>query len=221
VQAGLGLLLALAPRVSSAQVGVSGTATASLFVHQVDVGYGVEESTGLVFGAEGAVAWRSRLVLALRAGGGSLSTQAMGAENRKVGEIGVRASIAAARWLALLGGATSRVYSTAIARQRWTTVDLGAEARLDFATIPVRAVLRGGVLPVVSVHGLPGPDVALCGAAGLEYRGGPVTGAAFYELERYDFPDAGAGRRLEQVSRLSFRVTVQRSARRVTSGERR
>src|SRR2546425_12925487 len=84
---------------------------------------------------------------------------------------------------------------SAIARQRWTTVGLGAEARLDFATSPVRGVLRGGLLPVVAVHGLPGPDVALTAAAGMEYRSGSITGGLVYELERYDFPGGGAGRR--------------------------
>ena len=116
--------------------------------------------------------------------------------------------------MALWGAVTSRTYTTATARQRWTTVEIGAEARLDFATSPVRGVLRGGLLPVVSVNGLPRPDVALTAAAGIEYRGGSVTGGLWYGLERYDFPDVGAGRRLEQVSTLSVRFTVQRGARR-------
>jgi len=48
------------PRVATGQLRLSGTATASLFVHLVDIGYGVEESTGLVVGAEGAASWPSR-----------------------------------------------------------------------------------------------------------------------------------------------------------------
>src|SRR5438034_5577536 len=36
--------------------------------------------------------------------------------------------------------------------------------------------------------------------AGIEYCTGSVTGGLFYGLERYDFPDSGAGRRLEQRS---------------------
>ncbi|HLZ46807.1 MAG TPA: hypothetical protein VKQ05_14120, partial [Gemmatimonadales bacterium] len=101
-----------------------------------------------------------------------------------------------------------------IARQRWTSVAIGAETGLDFATSPVRGVLRGSLLPVVSVSGLPRPDVALTTAVGIEYRGGSVTGALYYGLERYDFPNVGAGRRLEQVSTLTVRFTVQRGARR-------
>jgi hypothetical protein len=209
---GFGIFLALVvvPRVASAQLRATGTASAALFMHQVDIGYGVEESTGLVFGVEGAVDIGSRLVLAVHAAGGSLSTQAISAQNRDVGEVGVRTSVLAKPWLAVFGGATSRTYSTAIARQRWTTVEIGAQAHADFATIPVRGVLQGAVVPVVSVSGLPHADPALTAAAGLEYRTGTLTGGMFYGLERYDFPGIGAGRRLEQVSTLSFRFSVQR-----------
>ena len=214
VGSGIFLALAIAPRATCAQLRTTGTASASLFMHQVDIGYGVEESTGLVFGVEGEIDAGARLVLVVHAAGGSLSTQAIGAQDRNVGEIGVRASVVPRPWLALFGGAMSRTYSTALARQRWTTVELGAEARADFATIPVRGVLRGGLLPVVSVRGLPDPNVALTAAAGLEYSTGAFTGGMFYGLERYDFPDTGAGRRLEQVSTFSFRFSVQRRQRR-------
>ena len=207
------LCLLLAPATGIAQITPSGTAAASLVEHQVDIGYGVEESSGLLLTAEGAVTFRSRLELTLRAAGGSLSSAAVGVENRDVGEVGIEASAITARWLALRGSATSRTYSTAVARQRWTIVEVGAEVRLDFVTSPVRGILRGGLLPVVSVNGLPRPDVALTAAAGLEYRRGRLTGGLFYGLERYDFPDQGAGRRLEQVSRLTFRFTVRRGGR--------
>src|SRR3989454_10673485 len=69
---------------------------------------------------------------------------------------------------------------------------------------------RAGLLPVVSVNGLPRPDVALTAAAGIEYRSGVVTGGLFYGVERYDFPDRGAGRRLEQVSTLTLRFGARR-----------
>ena len=210
------LCLSLAPAAGIAQITLSGTAAASLVVHQVSIGYGVEESSGLLLAGEGGVTFRSRLGLTIRAAGGSLSTSTVGAENRDVGEVGIEASVSPARWLALRASATSRTYSTAIARQRWTIVGVGAEARLDFATSPVRAVLRGGLLPVVTVKGLPEPDVALTAAAGIEYCTGSVIGGLFYGLERYDFPDVGAGRRLEQVNTLTFRFTVHRGGRRVT-----
>lgn len=212
------LLLSLAPSVGTGQTRVSGTGLVSLFDHQVDIGYGAEESTGLLLGAEGAVTFRSRLTLAARAAGGSLSTDAVGAESRDVGEVGIQASVDLMRWLALRGGATWRTYSTAIARQRWTMVEAAAEARFDFTTNAVRGVVRAGLLPVVSVNGLPRPDVALTAAAGIEYRSGVVTGGLFYGLERYDFPDRGAGRRLEQVSTLTFLLSVRRGGRRPAAG---
>jgi hypothetical protein len=207
------LCLVVAPAAGTAQITLSGTAAASLLEHQVDIGYGVEASSGLLLAAEGAVTFRSRLDLTLRAAGGSLSAAAAGVENRDVGEVGIEASAITARWLALRGSATSRTYSSAVARQRWTIVEVGAEVRLDFVTSPVRGILRGGLLPVVSVPGLPRRDVGVTAAAGLEYRHGPLTGGLFYGLERYDFPDQGAGRRLEQLSRLTFRLTVRRRPR--------
>jgi len=218
LRSGIVFWLSLAPGVGAAQATLAGTASISLFEHQVDIGDGAVQSSGLLFGVEGTVDVRSRLTLGMRAAGGSLSTSALGAENRDVGEVGIQASVAALRWLALRGGVTSRAYSTPIARQRWTTVELGAEARLDFAASPVRGVVRAGLVPVVSVSGLPGPDVALTGAAGIEYRGGSLTGGLFYGLERYDFPDRGAGRRLEQVSTLTFRLSVRRGGRRPAAG---
>ncbi len=208
--------LGLIPRGACGQLGLAWTTSAALLVHQVDIGYGVEQTSGLVLGAEGALAVRSRWRFAVHAAGGSLSGPVTDAEQRDVGELGVRGSVVATPWLAIVSGATSRTYSSAIARQRWTIVDLGAEARVDFATTPVRGVLRGGLLPVVSVRGLPGPDVGLTAAAGVEYRSGAVSGGLFYGLERYDFPDTGAGRRLEQVNTLSLRVTVRRGSSRTS-----
>jgi hypothetical protein len=208
------LCLSLAPAAGIAQITLSGTAAASLAVHQVDIGYGVEESRGLLLRAEGAVAL-SRLEVLIRAAGGSLSTTAAGAENRDVGEVGIEASVMPAPWLALRASGTSRTYSTAIARQHWTMVEMGAEVRLDFATSPVRGILRGGLLPVVSVNGLPRPSVALTAAAGIEYRSGSVTGGLLYGLERYDFPPSRATRRLEQLNTLTFRITMQRGGGRV------
>jgi hypothetical protein len=206
------LVLALAPATGIAQITLSGTAAAALVEHQVDIGYGVEESSGLLLSAEGAVGL-SRLEILIRAAGGSLSTTGAGAENRDVGEVGIQASVVPTPWLAIQGGASSRTYTTAIARQRWTSVAVGAEARLDFATSPMRGVLRGAVFPFVSVTGLPGPEVALTAAAGIEYRSGSLTSGLFYGRERYDFPPSGATRRLEQVNTLTFRFTVQRGAR--------
>ena len=204
----------LAPAAGIAQTTLSGTAAAALVVHQVDIGHGVEESRGLLLRAEAAVAL-SRLEVLIRAAGGSLSTSAAGAENRDVGEVSLEASVMPAPWLALRASGTSRTYATAIARQHWTLVEMGAEVRLDFTTSPVRGILRGGLLPVVSVNGLPRPDVALTAAAGIEYRSGSVTGGLLYGLERYDFPPSGATRRLEQLNTVTFRITMQRGGGRV------
>src|SRR5206468_2362226 len=97
------LALSLAPAAGIAQITLSGTAAASLVVHQVNIGYGVEESSGLLLAGEGGVTFRSRVGLAIRAAGGSLSTSTAGAENRDIGEVGVEASVIPAPWLALRG----------------------------------------------------------------------------------------------------------------------
>src|SRR3989442_10340898 len=81
-----------------------------------------------------SVTFRSRLTLAARAAGGSLSTDAAGGESRGVGEAGIQASVRLMRWLALRGGGTWRSHSTTGAPQRWTTVGAAAEARPGFTT---------------------------------------------------------------------------------------
>ena len=96
VASGILVCLAFAPAAGIAQNPVSGTAVVALVEHRVDIGYGVEESRGLLFGAEGAVDLGSRLELTIRAAGGSLTTDATGAENRDVGEVGLQTRVAAA-----------------------------------------------------------------------------------------------------------------------------
>ena len=92
---GLVLSLALTPAAGAAQIAASGTALVSFVEHRVDIGYGVEKSSGPLLGAEGAVDLWSRLALRIRAAGGSLSTQAVGAQDRDLGELGIQASVVA------------------------------------------------------------------------------------------------------------------------------
>src|SRR2546425_2759691 len=61
----------------------------------------------------------------------------------------------------------------------------------------IHSVWRAALLPAVSASGLRGPETAVRGATGLEYRVRTMTLCVEYSLERYDFP-AGAGGRPPQ-----------------------
>jgi len=175
----------------------------SLAGHRVDAGFGVERSLGPIIGGVGTVRLGPRVVLAVRARGGSLFG-ARGVLDRDVGELGVEGSVATGPWLALQLGVTRRAYGTRLGRQTWTTVAAGATARVAFAGTMIHAVGHAALLPVVSVTGLPDPGVAFRAAAGLEYRIRATTLGVQYSLERYDFPVNQGVRRLEQVAALTL-----------------
>ena len=181
---------------------------ASLAQHRVEAGFGVERSLGPILGAVATLRSGPRLTLAVRALGGSLFGS-NGVLDRDVGELGIQASVATGPWLSLQAGAARRVYATRVARQAWTTVGLGATARVAFAGGAIHGVWLAALLPVVSVSGLRGPDVAFRAATGLEYVVRTTTVGVEYSLERYDFPAAAGVRRLEQLSALSLRLELR------------
>jgi hypothetical protein len=189
---------------------VSGAVFAGVAEHRVDAGFGVERARGPAGGVEAAVhpGGSARWDIALRVIGGSLSAVNAGAISRDLGEIGLSAGAQVHPWLSLRAGLTRRVYGTAIARQGWTLVDAGAEVRVAFLGGAVRAVAGGAWLPVVSVNGLPRPDLAFSATTGLEYRLGRATVDLRYHLERCDFPAGVSTRRLEQLSALTLRARV-------------
>ena len=175
----------------------------SLVEHRVDAGFGVERSLGPIIGGVGTVRLGPRVVLAVRARGGSLFG-ARGVLDRDVGELGVEGSVATGPWLALQLEVTRRAYGTRLGRQTWTTVAAGATARVAFAGAMIQGVGHAALLPVVSVTGLPDPGVAFRAAAGLDYRIRATTLGVQYSLERYDFPVNQGVRRLEQVAALTL-----------------
>ncbi|HEU5260153.1 MAG TPA: hypothetical protein VFU41_01890 [Gemmatimonadales bacterium] len=199
---------------TAAQQRFSGSAWASLAEHRVDAGFGLERASGLVFGAAVSAHVGPRLELALRAQGGSLEASTAGAVDRDLGEIALATRVAAASFLSLQAEASRRVYSSAIARQAWTLVGVGAEVQVPFIEKAVRGLARAGFLPVVSVEGLHRPDLAFTAAAGLEYAAGAITLRALYSLERYDFPAQDAGRRPEQLSALTLQLSLAPARRR-------
>src|SRR5256885_8564697 len=184
----------VAPLVSCAEPGVG-------------AGFGVERSLGPIVGGVGTVRLGPRLVLAVRALGGSLFG-ARGVLDRDVGELGVEGSVAAGPWLALELGVTRRAYGTRLGRQTWTTVAAGATARVAFAGTMIHGVGHAALLPVVAVPGRPDPGGAVRAAAGLAHRPHATTLGVEYSLERYDFPVNQGVRRLEQLAALTLRLKL-------------
>ncbi len=206
--------LALATTASRAwaQWMVRGAGAVSVMQHRVDAGYGVERSNGVVAGGELVVGTGKRLAVRLQAQVGSLQADEPGAPgvrgviDRDVAEVGAEVEVVVLPWLAAQAGVRRRTYSTVLARQRWTTVNVGAEARLPFSGIGVSGIVRAALLPGVWVNGLSAPDLAFAAAAGMEYRRGRASLALLYGVERYRFP-AGAGTaRREQLAALTLKA---------------
>jgi len=206
VIAGAAILGGAAP--AAAQRALMVAPLVSLAEHRVDAGFGVERSLGPILGAVGTLRSGPRLTLAVRALGGSLFGS-KGVLDRDVGELGVEASVATTPWLSLQAGVARRAYATKLGRQTWTTVDLGAAARVEFAGGAIHGVWRAALLPVVSVGGLRGPDTAFRAATGLEYGVRTTTLGVEYSLERCDFPAQAGARRLEQLSALTLRFELR------------
>ena len=128
---------------------------------------------------------------------------------RRIGEIALTGRWRATSWLAADVAAITRSYSAVVGRQRWILVRSGGEIRVPLAWGESQGILRLGYLPLVRVPGLDAPRLAFAAAAGMEYGLGRARLRGLYELERYDFPPAGAARRLEQLSTLSVSVSLR------------
>jgi hypothetical protein len=177
--------------------------------HRVDAGYGVERSSGLLGGGRVTLELPPRVELDVTAASGTLERDSANAEDRHVAEIGFDARYRPLSWLWLETGMATRTYSAPIATQRWTTLRLGAEARIPFFGGRAEGVGRLLFLPLVSVTGLEQPDLALTAGAGIEYRLGPIAAGVFYSLERYDFPAQDGVARAEQLSALTVRARAR------------
>jgi len=188
---------------------VQGGAIAALAEHRVDAGRGVEQSSGTLLGGEGKLLVGSRFELFLHAASGTLAADSAGAEDRDVAQAEARISVLTVPWLALHAGFSVRSYGTVLVRQRWTAARFGGEVRLAFVGGGVTGVLRGEILPSVTVSGLQKPSHAYAAGAGLEWRMGVVALALRYELERFDFPLQAGVERHEQFSVLTADLGVR------------
>jgi len=177
--------------------------------HRVDVGYGVERSSGALLGGTASLLVFHRLELAVRAEGGTVGATSYGAVDRDVAQVDVRLRGRATPWLIFEAGSARRMYATVLARQAWTMLGAGVEGRVARLEGAIHGVARAELLPAVSVSGLPGPDLAFTCAAGVEYSHGALGAGAFYSLERYDFPTVNSVQRLEQLTALTLRFDVR------------
>jgi len=206
------LVLALVPLpvpVGAQGVELSGVLTVTHGDHRVDAGLGVERATGLLVG--GAARLRLRGIALMLSGetGHLTAVQGSGGIDRDVSQVGAVAQFTPLPWLVLESGVTLRSFGTVLARQRWTLVRAGAEARVPLSGETFWAVGRGHLLPLVSVNGLPNAATAFDAGTGLAYRRGRFLFDLTYTLERYDFPSQGSTRRSEQLGTIALRGGVE------------
>jgi len=193
----------------AAQLAVEGGPLVALSEHRVGAGNGVEQSSGTLIGGEGRLLVGPHFELFLHAAGGKLSADSASADDEDLGEVLARVSVITVPWLALDAGVSSRSLTTTVARQRWSALRLGGELRLAFVGGGVTGVLRGEVLPSVTVSGLAKPSRAYAAGAGFEYQIGLFTLGLRYELERYDFPVAAGVARREQLSTITAQAGLR------------
>ena len=206
----LGVMLGAA--AASAQQRAAAVASASLMEHRVNLGdgSGVQRAFGPIVGVQATFLAKPWLGVSAGARVGHLSPKTAYAEARDVAEVGFGASVLASPSLAFTGAVQVRSYAGTFGTQRWTSLSVGAEERMAFIGGALHAVFRGAFVPLVSVSGgVTSPNVAVAVGSGLEWTRGKWSGAVMYTLERYDFPEQGSVRRLEQIGGLTIRLGLR------------
>jgi hypothetical protein len=192
-----------------AQVTVTPSIFVAYVVHQDDIGYGSELTSGPVLGLAvdiNPTRWTDVVVSGYQ---GALSSGVPGVDGRRMADIEMAGSIFATPVLALQVGLRAQSYTTTLGRQQWLSMLVGGEYAPLILDGVGRAVLRLGLLPVVTVSGLPTPTFGATGSAGFEFLRGPVTGSVLFSLERYNFPSANGFARTEQLELLSLNLGVK------------
>jgi hypothetical protein len=202
----LALAVLLLPASARAQIDLSGLVTVTRADHRVDAGVGVERASGVLVGGATRLRLPHGIAFTVFGETGHLTAvQGTGGIDRDVSQLGAVVEFVPLAWLALESGVTVRSFGTVLARQRWTFVRAGAEARIPLSGETIWAVGRAHLLPVVSVHGLPNAATAFDAGTGLAYRRGRLILDLTYAVERCDFPWQGSTRRSEQFGTLAIR----------------
>jgi hypothetical protein len=216
------LTLALAVAIPAARLGAQtltlptgavSVVTASAD-HRVDTGLGVERSAGPLFGAQLDLEPDERLMVSLRALGGTLNPQTPGAETRAVGELALTTRLDMVSWFRGTVTALGRSYDGPLARQHWSELSLGGEGHGVLIDKILEASVGLSLAPVVRVSGRDGPDLAVAGLARLRHSGERLDLSLAYSLERYDFTGSGGTHRVEELSMLIFRAGLRIGAHR-------
>jgi hypothetical protein len=198
-------------RAQAASPATNGTwdvrATVGRVEHRVDAGFGVGTSKGTVLGVAARLRHWSAVEIDAHAWGGRLDADEIAGDDRKVGEVGVQASVPAMPWLALVASATVRGVDAAPAVQRWTQLGAGAELRYGFADGLLQSIVHASLLPRVSVSGGADPDIGVRSGAALRLEHGRLHAVLAYSVERYGFPtESSAASRHEQMSGLQLGI---------------
>jgi hypothetical protein len=202
-----GLLL---PAIACAQrLELSGVVTVTHGDHRVEAGLGVERATGLLVGGAARLRLRGIAVTLSGETGHLTAVQGSGGIDRDVSQVGAVAQVTPLPWLVLESAVTLRSFGTVVARQRWTLVGAGAQARIPLSGETFWALGHAHLLPLVAVNGLPNAATAFDAGTGLAYRRGRFLFDLTYSLERCDFPWQGSTRRSEQLGTLALRGGAQ------------
>jgi hypothetical protein len=206
---GLAMVAAAVPRQAGGQVTVTPSVFVAYVEHQVDIGFGSELTSGPVLGANVAVSPTRWTEVTISGYQGSLTPASPNVDTRRMADLELGGSILATPVLALQVGLRAQSYTTTVGRQQWLSMLVGGQyAPVIFEGVG-RAVMRVGLLPVVSVSGLPTPTFGATGSAGFEFLRGPITGSFLFSLERYNFPYANGYARAEQIELLSVTLGVK------------
>ncbi len=193
---------------ADAQRSLAGAAAMAWVEHRVDAGTSVEISSGVVFAGSATLGLGSRMKVTGEAKAGVLRPNSGADLEREFAEIRVRGAVRLVDWLSVEGGVRRRAFTTSIARQLWTILELGAAVRVPFAVRGLYGLGSVGLQPLVSVSGGPNPKPTVTGTAGIEYALGRVRVQLVYSLEPYDFRAEQGISRLEQLSTAVLRVSV-------------
>ncbi len=206
-------LALVAMALSAMRVGAQITVTPAVFVayvqHQVDIGYGDEQTGGPVLGAMVSVSPTRWTDVTLSGYTGTLNADSANVDSRRLADLELGGRIFATSTLALQIGLRAQSYATTLARQRWLSVSVGGEYGPEIFDGLARAVLRAGLIPLASVSGLPNPTFAVVAGTGFQVLRGPLTGGLYFSIERYDFPSSNGAPRAEQMELLTAQVGVR------------
>jgi hypothetical protein len=180
----------------------------------VDAGFGLERFSGVGLGLDVERRLGSRFTVGVRGQGATMSPDASGDLDRRIGEAAASATLAMKPWWGFYGGLMLRAIASDAGAQHWVLGRIGAELRPTFTGDRFSAVGRLGVIPLSSVSGLSPSSLAFDGAAGLDYDGDWYRLSLTYGLERFAFTSGTGTRRDEQFSTLTFRGGIKLPRRR-------